>query len=111
MSYTISYTVGSSSEEDSGEGSGADTGDEPEEEEEQDDGDDDDEDEGTSFLISGKSVEEVHAIILFSIHMWACCDHPQACQTEQGLSDVAAAAEQLQPKGITLSTTKVTAWY
>ena len=32
----------------------------------------------------------------------------QACQTEQGLSDVAAAAEQLQPKGITLSTTKVT---
>ena len=40
--------------------------------------------------------------------MSLCIDLYQACQTEQGLSDVAAAAEQLQPKGITLSTTKVT---
>ena len=32
---------------------------------------------------------------------------PQACQTEQGLTDVAAAAQQFQPKGITLSTTEV----
>lgn len=46
-------TVGSSSEEDSGEESGAETGDEQDEEEEQEDN------EGTSFLISGKSVEEV----------------------------------------------------
>ncbi len=34
--------------------------------------------------------------------------HPvQACQTEEGLSNVAAAAEQFQPKGITLATTEV----
>ena len=31
----------------------------------------------------------------------------QACQTEQGLTDVVAAAQQFQPKGITLSTTEV----
>ena len=31
----------------------------------------------------------------------------QACQTEAGLSDVAAVAEQFQPKGITLATTEV----
>ena len=31
----------------------------------------------------------------------------QACQTEEGLSNVAAAAEQFQPKGITLATTEV----
>ena len=51
-------TVGSSSEEDSGEESG----DEPEEEEQEGD-------EGTSFLISGKSVEEVchqHFLVLRS---------------------------------------------
>lgn len=32
----------------------------------------------------------------------------QACQTESGFSDVAAAAEQFQPKGTTLATTEVT---
>ena len=31
----------------------------------------------------------------------------KACQTEEGLSNVAAAAEQFQPKGITLATTEV----
>ncbi len=31
----------------------------------------------------------------------------QACQTEAGLSDVAAVAKQFQPKGITLATTEV----
>lgn len=97
------YTVGSSSEEDSGEESGADSDNEPEEEEQEGD-------EGTSFLISGKSIEEV---CYNPTHVYCCLYHlsystTQACQTEQGLSDVAAAAEQLQPKGITLSTTKVT---
>ena len=29
------------------------------------------------------------------------------CQTEQGFNDAAAAAEQFQPKGTTLSTTEV----
>ena len=93
-------TVGSSSGEDSGEESGAESGDEPEEEEEQE------ADERTSFLISGKSVEEVrHQHLPTCLYVLIVT---QACQTEQGLSDVAAAAEQLQPKGITLSTTKVT---
>ena len=31
----------------------------------------------------------------------------QACRTEAGLNDVAAAAEKFQPKGITLATTDV----
>lgn len=31
----------------------------------------------------------------------------QVCQTEAGFSDVAAVAEQFQPKGITLATTEV----
>ena len=97
----ITSTVGSS-EEDSGEESGVETGDEPEEEEEQEDN------EGTSFLISGKSVEEVR-ISLLPYYIFILI-FPHACQTEQGLSDVAAAAEQLQPKGITLSTTKVLIW-
>lgn len=33
--------------------------------------------------------------------------HQQVCQTEAGFSDVAAVAEQFQPKGITLATTEV----
>ena len=51
------------------------------------------------------------------VHVYMCiykaCTHTcmvlilQACQTEQGLTDVAAAAQQFQPKGITLSTTEV----
>ena len=48
----------------------------------------------------------MHCIDIYIIVMFYYFT-PQACQTEQGLSDVAAAAEQLQPKGITLSTTKV----
>ena len=35
------------------------------------------------------------------------CIHTQACQTEEGFHDVAAAAEKFQPKGITLATTEV----
>ena len=50
--------VGSSSEEDSGEQSGTESGDEPEDEEQENN-------EGTSFLIAGKSVEEVcHFFVL-----------------------------------------------
>lgn len=33
------------------------------------------------------------------------------CQTEQGFNDAAAAAEQFQPKGTTLSTTEVLYMY
>ena len=37
----------------------------------------------------------------------SCYMNSQACQTEEGLSNVAAAAEQFQPKGITFATTEV----
>ncbi|KAL5477552.1 hypothetical protein EMCRGX_G024363 [Ephydatia muelleri] len=55
-----------------------------EEEEEEEEGPE----QGIEFLVAGKKLEE-------------------ACQTEKGLSDFAAVAEQFQPKGITLSTTEV----
>lgn len=56
---------------------------------------------GLEFLVSNKTLEEVIKtnVVNFPIIM--------QIQTQQGLTDVAAAAQQLQPTGITLSTTKV----
>jgi len=79
-------TEGTGMEEDEeipeGEGSGSSSEEGGEEEEEEE------EKEGLEFLVSGKHLVE-------------------ACQTEEGLSNVAAAAEQFQPKGITFATTEV----
>ena len=76
-----------------------------EEEEEEEEGPE----QGIEFLVAGKKLEEVcwlendvHALLLTLVIFCG-----QACQTEKGLSDFAAVAEQFQPKGITLSTTEV----
>ena len=81
--------LSSSGSEDEGEDEASDEegeeeeGEEEEEEEEEGGG-------GMELLVEGKTVTEV-------------------CRTEEGLSGVAAAAEQFQPKGITLATTEVCA--
>ena len=79
---------------------------------------------GLEMLVAGKRLEEVRPHIC-SCHTTSSCGRSlfvspltffsllslfsplKACQTEEGLSNVAAAAEQFQPKGITLATTEV----
>lgn len=103
-----------------GEGSGSSSEEGGEEEEEEE------EKEGLEFLVSGKHLVEVRyshlvyrlydnrytythqgVVLTTSAHSYHPSCYSQACQTEEGLSNVAAAAEQFQPKGITFATTEV----
>ena len=56
----------------------------------------------SSFSFSSSSPSSLPPLSLLSLLFPS-----KACQTEEGLSNVAAAAEQFQPKGITLATTEV----